>query len=695
MQSFVRRRAFLVRRPFSAAPEKWPAQSLLNVDNEEEARKVFDSVTSDRMRNFAIIAHIDHGKSTLSDALLQFAGNIAHADHRSQSLDTLQVEMERGITVKAQTASMLLRHPESPEFPYLLNLIDTPGHVDFSYEVSRSLAACDGALLLVDAGQGVEAQTMANYELALMEELDIVPVLTKVDLQTANVEKSIEQLQEILGFDGDDAILCSAKSGIGMTDVLDAVIKKLPAPQDENGDRERGILRARAVDSWYDRHRGAILLVCIEDGELRRGDTIKSWHGQSSHTVQEIHVLRGGSEPPMRVDRLRAGQVGALVANIRSTRDVRLGDTFYLHSQVTKNGAKQGSELMRLILEEPRPAPPKRDDVTPCAGFKEAKPMVYSSLYPVDSAAFDDLRDAIEKLSLNDNSVTVASESSGALGSGFRCGFLGVLHMDVFKQRLRDEFGAEVLVTAPTVPFQAIMRQEHDSLDLDDEGHRVVKVLSSVEHMPEHKAGVERFRQPMVKSTTIAPKEFVGALMRFFASREGEQLEFSFLDSDRVIMRFRFPLAQVVRDFYDPLKSLTRGMASFDYEDDGYEDADVVCLRLLVNKEPIDALSMLLVKKHAHDVGKELCMKLKDVISRQLFEVRLQAAVGTRIVAAETIKAFRKNVLEKAGKTVGGGDNSRKRKLLDKQKKGKAKMKQIGSVALSQDDFNRVLGGLE
>lgn len=604
---------------------------------------------TERIRNFSIIAHVDHGKSTLADRLLELTGTIKRGLGQPQYLDKLQVERERGITVKAQTATMFYRHnlgapdvDNTQEAPsYLLNLIDTPGHVDFSYEVSRSLAACQGALLVVDAAQGVQAQTVANFYLAFESNLSIIPVINKIDQPTADPQRVKDQLKSMFDLDPADALLTSAKTGLGLEHVLPAVIERIPPPPGISTSNLRMLL----LDSYYDEYKGVICHVAVVDGALRKGDKISSAATGQSYDVLDV----GFMNPELKsTGMLFTGQVGYVVSGMRSTKEARIGDTLF---------------LARSVVE-------------PLPGFKPVQHMVFSGLYPADGSDFEALNSAIERLTCNDASVSVTKESSTALGLGFRCGFLGLLHMDVFHQRLEQEHGASIISTIPTVPYifeftdGSKMKVQNPAALTADAGKRVTKCW-----------------EPTVSATIIIPSEYVGAVITLCSDRRGEQLEYTFMDSQRVLLKYRLPLREIVVDFYNELKSITSGYASFDYEDADYQTSDLVKLDILLNGLPVDAMATIVHNLKAQRVGRELVDKLKKFIDRQMFEIIVQAAIGSKIVARETISAMRKNVIAKCY----GGDITRKKKLLEKQKEGKKRMKRVGSVDIPQEAFHELL----
>ncbi len=588
------------------------------------------------IRNFSIIAHIDHGKSTLADRLLELTGTISNRETKAQFLDNLQVERERGITVKAQTASLFYEYKGEI---YLLNLIDTPGHVDFSYEVSRSLAACQGALLLVDAVQGVQAQTMANFYLAFECGLDIIPVINKIDMQIADPERVASEMNKVFDIDRESILLISAKSSIGVDQVLPAVIERIRPPL---GQRDKP-LKTMLFDSWFDEYRGVICLIEIIDGVMRKGDRISSAHTGQNYEVLDIGLMHPGPYP---TGVLYSGQVGYLICGMKTVKESRIGDTFY------------------------HPKYP----VEPLPGFKPAKSMVFAGVYPVDVSEFEEVRDAIEKLTLNDPSVNVVKESSMALGLGFRCGFLGLLHMDVFRQRLEQEYGIDVITTSPTVPYRVKLNNGEEM------------IIDNPANFPDV-VRIQEIYEPMIKATIVTPQKYLGSLMELCQDRRGEQAGMTFLDEQRIVLLYKLPLNEIVTDFYDKLKSLTAGYASFDYEEDGYQPSDLVKMNILLNGKPVDALSVVVHNDKAQFLGRLLVERLRKVIPRQMYDVAIQAAIGAKVIARESVSALRKNVTAKCY----GGDITRKRKLLEKQKEGKKKMKQIGNIELPQEAFLTVL----
>ncbi|KAL8231529.1 hypothetical protein R6Q57_001313 [Mikania cordata] len=612
--------------------------------NRKDDNNVIDlsQYPTDKIRNFSIIAHVDHGKSTIADRLLELTGTIKRGHGVAQYLDKLQVERERGITVKAQTATMFYDYNlKESSTNYLLNLIDTPGHVDFSYEVSRSLAACQGALLVVDAAQGVQAQTVANFYLAFESNLTIIPVINKIDQPTADPDRVKAQLKSMFDLDPSDVLLTSAKTGQGLEHVLPAVIERIPPPPGKSDSN----LRMFLLDSYYDEYKGVICHVAVVDGSLCKGDKISSVATGQSYEVLDVGIMH----PELRsTGFLWTGQVGYVVSGMRSTKEARVGDTLF-HSRTT---------------------------VEPLPGFKPAKHMVFSGLYPADGSDFEALSHAIERLTCNDASVSVARESSTALGLGFRCGFLGLLHMDVFHQRLEQEHGTHIISTVPTVPY--IFEYSDGSK---------VEVQNPGAFTSDPKIRVVASWEPTVLATIIIPSEYVGAVINLCSERRGEQLEYSFIDSQRAFMKYRLPLREIVVDFYNELKSITSGYASFDYEDSEYVASDVVKLDILLNGQPVDAMATIVHKLKAQRVGRELVDKLKKYIDRQMFEITIQAAIGSKVIARETISAMRKNVLAKCY----GGDVTRKKKLLEKQKEGKKRMKRVGSVDIPQEAFHAIL----
>lgn len=590
------------------------------------------------IRNFSIIAHIDHGKSTLADRLLEFTGALSERERQDQFLDKMDLERERGITIKAQTVRLSYRADDGNE--YILNLIDTPGHVDFTYEVSRSLAACEGGLLVVDASQGVEAQTLANVYLALDNNLEVFPVLNKIDLPAAEPERVINEIEEIIGIDAHDAVLASAKEGIGTKDILEEIIKKIPPPQ---GDPSAP-LKALLFDSWYDQYQGVIILVRIFDGTLKKGDKFQLMVTNRAYEALKVGVF----SPVMReVGQLSAGEVGFVIAGIKDVADAKVGDTVtHFH---------------------------RRCD-SPLEGFKEVKPMVFSGLYPIDTAQYEQLRDALAKLRLNDSSFSYDPETSVALGFGFRCGFLGLLHMEIIQERLEREFDLQLITTAPTVVYKV-----HGT-------NGEVVTIESANQLPDSQH-VEFVEEPFILAHIHVPNEFVGGVLALCVEKRGVQREIKYLTQTRVMIIYELPLNEIVLDFYDRLKSITKGYASLDYEYLDYRRGDLVRLNILINGEVVDALSLIIHRDKAYYRGRDLVSKMKELIPRQMFEVIIQAAIGNKVIARETVKALRKDVLAKCY----GGDITRKRKLLEKQKEGKKRMKSVGNVDLPQEAFLAIL----
>jgi GTP-binding protein LepA len=599
-------------------------------------------MASTNIRNFCIIAHIDHGKSTLADRILEYTGALSDREMAAaggdQVLDDMDLERERGITIKAH--AVRLRYKASDGQDYVLNLIDTPGHVDFTYEVSRSMAACEGALLVVDASQGVEAQTLANAYLAIDHNLEIIPVINKIDLPSANIEEVKRQIEEVVGLDASGAIPASAKAGIGTKDVLEAVVKHIPAPSG----RPDAPLRALLFDSWYDTYQGVVILVRVVDGTVRPKQRIKLNSTGAVYEVQSVGVFT----PKMQLtSELSQGDVGCVIAGIKRVSDAKIGDT---------------------VMDADRPI-----DV-PLPGYKDVKPMVFAGIYPVNSDDYADLRDALEKLRLNDSSFSYEPETSLALGFGFRCGFLGLLHMDIVKERLEREFKLDLIPTAPTVVYR-VTKNDGEIMMVDNPAK-----LPNIQD-------IQRIEEPMIVASLITPEQYVGSLIALCQERRGIQRDITYITKDRVLITYDLPLNEIVMDFYDRLKSLTKGYASLDYELSGYVESDLVKLDMLLNGEPVDALSLITHRDKAAIRGRQLAEKLKEVIPRQLYEVVIQAAIGSKIISRETVKALRKNVTAKCY----GGDITRKRKLLEKQKEGKKRMKQVGSVELPQEAFLAVL----
>ncbi len=590
------------------------------------------------IRNFSIIAHIDHGKSTLADRLLEYTGALSQREMMEQVLDTMDLERERGITIKAH--AVRLNYNADDGHLYELNLIDTPGHVDFTYEVSRSLQACEGTLLVVDASQGVEAQTLANTYLALSHDLEIIPVINKIDLPSAEPERIREQIEQVIGLDASDAVLASAKNGIGIKEVLEAVVRRVPAPK---GDPDAP-LRALIFDSWFDPYRGVVILTRIVDGTLRKGQKILLWSNGKSFEVEGAGFQ---SPKPIPCDELTAGEAGFLFANIKTVSDAKIGDT---------------------IMEQANPAE------EPLPGFQEIKPMVFAGLYPVESHEHGLLRDALEKLRLNDSAFNFEAESSAALGFGFRCGFLGLLHLEIVQERLEREFNIDLITTAPGVRYLVTTT-----------GGEVLEV-NNPQKFPEP-SSIQQIEEPIIDATIITREEYLGEILKLVEEKRGVQKKFEYIGGGRVLLLYELPLNEIVLDFYDRLKSASRGYASLDYHLSGHRISPMVKLDVLVAGESVDALSMIVHRDYAYERGKVLIERLRKLIPRQMFEVALQAAIGNKIIARETISAMKKNVLAKCY----GGDISRKRKLLEKQKEGKRRMKRVGRVEIPQEAFLAVL----
>jgi len=590
------------------------------------------------VRNFSVIAHIDHGKSTLADRFLEVTGALQKREMEAQVLDSMDLERERGITIKAH--AVRLTYSADDGNTYVLNLIDTPGHVDFSYEVTRSLAACEGALLLVDASQGVEAQTLANAYLAVDNGLDIIPVINKIDLPGAQPEEAKRQIEEIVGLDASGAILASAKEGTGVHEILEAIVHRLPPPIGQ----PEAPLKALIFDSWYDAYRGVIILTRVIDGTMRAGMKIRLMARGQEYIVDQVGVF---SPKPNPVDELGVGEVGFIFAGIKTVTDAQIGDTI--------------TEAARPTLE-------------PFPGFKESKPMVFAGLYPVEGSEYPQLRDALEKLRLNDASFFFEPETSAALGFGFRCGFLGLLHMEIVQERLEREFDMDLVTTAPGVLYR-VTTTDGQLVEID-----------SPSKLPDA-SRIEKIEEPIITAMMLTPAEHVGAILQLCQEKRGAQKSMEYLKSDRVLITYELPFNEVVMDFYDRLKTLSRGYASLDYHVTGYQEAPLVKLDILVNDEPVDALSVVVHKDSAYTRGRALASKMRELIPRQMFEIAIQAAIGSRIIARESVKALRKNVLAKCY----GGDISRKRKLLEKQKEGKKRMKRVGRVEIPQEAFLAVL----
>jgi len=596
------------------------------------------TIKQSHIRNFCIIAHIDHGKSTLADRILEYTGALTSREMQEQVLDSMDLERERGITIKLQ--AVRLKYKADDGETYLLHLIDTPGHVDFTYEVSRSLAACEGAILVVDAAQGIEAQTLANVYLALDNNLEIVPVINKIDLPSAEPERVKQEVEDVIGLDASDAVLASAKNGIGIKEILEQIVQKVPAPV---GDRNKP-LKALIFDSHYDAYRGVVCYIRVIDGTIRPGTKMKFMA-----TGAQFDVVEVGTFMPRQtiVGELGPGDVGFVAASIKNVKDTRVGDTI--------------TDAKNPTLE-------------PLPGYRRINPMVFCGLFPIDSTDYNDLRDALEKLELNDASLRFEPESSQALGFGFRCGFLGMLHMEIIQERIEREFNIPLITTAPSVIYHVT---QTDGQKLE---------ISNPADYPDS-AKIDFVEEPFVKASIIVPNDFVGAIMELCQGKRGEFIDMQYLDTNRVTLKYDIPLAEIVYDFFDQLKSSTKGYASFDYELSGYRQSSLVKMDILLNSEKVDALSFIVHRDRAYNRGRIICEKLKDLIPRQMFEVPIQAAVGQKIVSRETIKAMRKNVLAKCY----GGDISRKRKLLDKQKEGKKRMKQVGNVEVPQEAFMAVL----
>ncbi|MEX0693885.1 MAG: translation elongation factor 4 [Rhodospirillales bacterium] len=585
------------------------------------------------IRNFAIIAHIDHGKSTLADRLIQTCGGLTQREMKEQVLDNMELERERGITIKAQAVRLTYKANDGET--YILNLIDTPGHVDFSYEVSRSLAACEGALLVVDATQGVEAQTLANVYLALENDLEVIPVLNKADLPAAEPERVKEQIEDVIGLDTSDTLLISAKTGLGIPDVLEMIVKRIPPPKGDPA----APLKALLVDSWYDAYLGVMTLVRVYEGTLRKGMKLRLMQEDAMHQADQVGVF---TPKPTKIDALGPGEVGYMTAAIKTVAETSVGDT---------------------ITED------KRRTASPLPGFKPSIPVVFCGLFPTDASEYEDLRDALAKLHLNDASFHYEAESSAALGFGYRCGFLGLLHLEIVQERLEREFDLDLITTSPSVVYKVYrtdgtMKELHNPVDMPDTVH------------------IDYIEEPLIKASVMVPDEYLGSVLALCEERRGEQMELTYV-GNRAMIVYKLPLNEVVFDFYDRLKSVSRGYASFDYELIGYARSDLAKVSILVNNEPVDALAFIAHKSHAEGRGRVVCEKLKDLIPRQLFKIAIQAAIGGKVIARETVSAMRKDVTAKCY----GGDITRKKKLLEKQKKGKKRMRQIGNVEIPQSAF--------
>ncbi len=590
------------------------------------------------IRNFSIVAHIDHGKSTLADRLLEKTGTLTEREMEQQVLDTMELEKERGITIKSQAARLIYKRADGQE--YILNLIDTPGHVDFTYEVSRSLAACEGAVLVVDATQGIQAQTLANCYLALDNDLEIVPVINKIDLPSARPDEIKQEIEDVIGIEAENAPLISAKTGLNIEDVLETIVENIPSPE---GDEEAP-LKALIFDSYYDSYKGVVCYIRLKDGKIKSGTKIKFMSTGKVYEITEVGVFTPALMP---VKELSAGEVGYITASIKNVRDARVGDTVTYADNPTKE---------------------------PLSGYKPAIPMVYSGIYPVDGAKYEELKEALEKLQINDAALAFEPETSVALGFGFRCGFLGLLHMEIIQERIEREFNLDIITTAPSVIYKVI-KTDGEKIELTNPTN--LPPMTEIDYMEE----------PVVKASIIAPTEYTGAIMELCQERRGKYIDMQYIEKTRVVINYDIPLNEIVYDFFDTLKSKTRGYASLDYELKGYEQSKLVKLDILLNGETVDALSMIVPESRAYHRGRAIAEKLKEIIPRHMFEVPIQAAVGSKIIARETVKAMRKDVLAKCY----GGDISRKKKLLEKQKEGKKRMRQLGSVEVPQEAFMAVL----
>lgn len=590
------------------------------------------------IRNFSIVAHIDHGKSTLADRLLETTGTLTKREMEEQVLDNMEIEKERGITIKSQAARLVYRRQNGEE--YILNLIDTPGHVDFNYEVSRSLAACEGAILVVDATQGIQAQTLANCYLALDNDLEIAPVINKIDLPSARPDEIKKEIEDVIGIDAEEAPMISAKTGLNIGDVLESVVNTIPAP---DGDEEAP-LKALIFDSYYDSYKGVVCIVRVFDGKVKVGSKIKLMATNKIYDVTEVGVFTPGVLP---IGELSAGDVGYVTASIKNVRDARVGDTITEASRPTEKAL---------------------------VGYKPAIPMVYSGIYPVDGAKYDELREALEKLQINDAALNFEPETSVALGFGFRCGFLGLLHMEIIQERVEREFNLDIITTAPSVIYKVI-KTDGETLEITNPTN--LPPMTEIDYMEE----------PVVKASIITPKDYVGAVMELCQDRRGTYIDMQYIEETRAVVNYDIPLNEIIYDFFDTLKSRTKGYASLDYEFKGYTTTKLVKLDILLNGDMVDALSMIVPEERAYHKGRGITEKLKEVIPRQMFEVPIQAAIGSKIIARETVKAMRKDVLAKCY----GGDISRKKKLLEKQKEGKKRMRQVGSVEVPQEAFMSIL----
>ena len=592
-----------------------------------------------KIRNFCIVAHIDHGKSTLADRIIQMTGTLTDREMQAQVLDNMDLERERGITIKSQAVRIIYKADDGQE--YIFNLIDTPGHVDFNYEVSRSLAACDGAILVVDAAQGIEAQTLANVYLALDHDLDVIPVINKIDLPSADPERVIEEIEDVIGLEAHDAPQISAKTGLNIHDVLEAIVHQLPAP---SGDATAP-LQALIFDSLYDPYKGVIVFCRIKEGTLRIGDSVRMMATNAQFDVVEVGYFGAGQFIPC--DELPAGMVGYMTASIKNVRDTRVGDT---------------------ITHAKNPA------AKPLPGYKKVNPMVYCGMYPADGAKYPDLRDALEKLQLNDAALQFEPETSVALGFGFRCGFLGLLHLEIIQERLEREYNLDLVTTAPGVVYR-VYKTDGTMIE-----------LTNPSNLPDP-SEIDYMEEPIVEAEIMVTSDYIGAIMDLCQERRGQYISMEYIEETRALIKYTLPLNEIIYDFFDALKSRSRGYASFDYEMKGYQKSDLVKLNILINKEEVDALSFIVFSGTAYERGRKMCEKLKDEIPRHLFEIPIQAAVGSKVIARETVKAMRKDVLAKCY----GGDITRKKKLLEKQKEGKKRMRQIGNVEIPQAAFMSVL----
>ncbi|MCR4694808.1 MAG: translation elongation factor 4 [Pseudobutyrivibrio sp.] len=592
-----------------------------------------------KIRNFCIVAHIDHGKSTLADRIIQMTGTLTDREMQAQVLDNMDLERERGITIKSQAVRIIYKADDGQE--YIFNLIDTPGHVDFNYEVSRSLAACDGAILVVDAAQGIEAQTLANVYLALDHDLDVIPVINKIDLPSADPERVIEEIEDIIGLEAQDAPQISAKTGLNIHDVLEAIVNQLPAPK---GD-PKAPLQALIFDSLYDPYKGVIVFCRVKEGTLKIGDSVRMMATGAEFDVVEVGYFGAGQFIPC--DELPAGMVGYMTASIKNVRDTRVGDT---------------------ITHADKPA------AEPLPGYKKVNPMVYCGLYPADGAKYPDLRDALEKLQLNDAALQFEPETSIALGFGFRCGFLGLLHLEIIQERLEREYNLDLVTTAPGVVYR-VYKTDGTMIE-----------LTNPSNLPDP-SEIEYMEEPIVEAEIMVSSDYIGAIMDLCQERRGQYISMEYIEETRALIKYTLPLNEIIYDFFDALKSRSRGYASFDYEMKGYAKSDLVKLDILINKEEVDALSFIVFSGTAYERGRKMCEKLKEEIPRHLFEIPIQAAVGSKVIARETVKAMRKDVLAKCY----GGDISRKKKLLEKQKEGKKRMRQVGNVEIPQEAFMSVL----